>query len=107
MHRHGLPRERLHFWTRRLDEKPETRPALDFVSVEVASAPPREEAVVEVGGIRVRVDGGASQALVARVLRAVKECKGAEAAGGAYSSASSPTKWHPPPRRLPPTRRPA
>jgi transposase len=77
MRRHGLPRERLRFWTRRLAEKPEGPPPLGFVPVEVEPAPPREEAVVvEVGGLRVRVDGGASQALVARVLRAVKEVQG-------------------------------
>ncbi len=76
MRRHGLPRERLRFWTRR-DEKPEARGALSFVPVEVEPAAPREESVVvEVGEVRVRVDGGASQALVARVLRAVKEVQG-------------------------------
>ena len=78
MRRHGLARERLRFWTRRHDEKPQERSALGFVPVEVASAPLREEAVVvvEAGGMRVRVDGGASQELVARVLRAVKEVQG-------------------------------
>jgi transposase len=77
MRRHGLPRERLRFWTRRREGKPEARPALGFVPVEVAPAAPREEAVVvEVGGVRVRVEGGASQELVARVLRAVKAVQG-------------------------------
>lgn len=79
MRRYGLPRERLRFWTKRPDETPEARPALGFVPVEVApAAAPREEAVVvvELGGVRVRVDGGASQELVERVLRAVKEVQG-------------------------------
>jgi transposase len=77
MRRHGLARERLRFWTRRREGSPETKPALGFVPVEVAPATPREEAVVvEVGGVRVRVDGGASQELVERVLRAVKQVQG-------------------------------
>ena len=77
MRRHGLPRERLRFWTKRRDEKEEARPVPGFVPVEVAPAAVREEAVVvEVGGVRVRVEGGASQEWVARVLRAVKEVQG-------------------------------
>ena len=77
MRRHGLPRERLRFWTRRLAGKAEGPPPLGFVPVEVEPAVPREEAVVvEVAGVRVRVEGSASQALVARVLRAVKEVQG-------------------------------
>ena len=77
MRRHGLPRERLRFWTRRLAEKAEGPPPLGFMPVEVATAPPREETVVvEVGGVRVRVDAGASEELVARVLRAVKGVQG-------------------------------
>jgi transposase len=77
MRRHGLARERLRFWTRRRGGRPETRPALGFVPVEMAPAPPREEAVVvEVGGVRVRVEGSASQELVERVLRAVKGVQG-------------------------------
>jgi transposase len=77
MRRYGLPRERLRFWTKRGDEKARVRPAPGFVPVEVAPAALREEAVVvEVGGVRVRVDGGASQELVTRVLRAVKEVQG-------------------------------
>jgi len=77
MRRYGLPRERLRFWTKRRDEAPEARPAPGFVPVEVAPDEPREETVVvEVGGVRVRVEGGASQEWVARVLRAVKEVQG-------------------------------
>jgi transposase len=56
---------------------------MSFVPVEVAPAGRSEtgrghgEAVqVEVGGVRVRVEAGASQALVERVLRAVKEVQG-------------------------------
>ena len=83
MRRHGLLRERLRSGRSGATGGPETKPALGFVPVEVAPAPSREETVVvEVGGVRVRVDGGASQELVARVLRAVKEVQGAEAAGG-------------------------
>ena len=80
MRKHGLPRERLRFWTRRREGKEGARTAMSFVPVEVAPAE-RSEAVreqgeavqVEVGGVRVRVEAGASQALVERVLRAVKE----------------------------------
>ncbi len=83
MRKYGLPRERLRFWTRRREGKEGARPAMSFVPVEVAPAErgeagrAREEAVqVEVGGVRVRVEAGASQELVARVLRAVKEVQG-------------------------------
>ncbi|PTL85148.1 transposase [Vitiosangium sp. GDMCC 1.1324] len=83
MRKHGLPRERLRFWTRRQEGKEGTRTAMSFVPVEVAPAERgeagrvREEAVqVEVGGVRVRVEAGASQELVERVLRAVKEVQG-------------------------------
>lgn len=83
MRKYGLPRERLRFWTRRREGKEGARTAMSFVPVEVARAERREagreqgEAVqVEVGGVWVRVEGGASQELVARVLRAVKEVQG-------------------------------
>jgi transposase len=53
---------------------------MSFVPVEVAPAERSkagreqgEGVQVEVGGVRVRVEAGASQALVERVLRAVKE----------------------------------
>ncbi|HEX5744920.1 MAG TPA: transposase [Archangium sp.] len=80
MRKYGLPRERLRFWTRGHEGKKGARAAMAFVPVEVAPAE-RSEAVrekgeqvqVEVGGVRVRVEAGASQELVARVLRAVKE----------------------------------
>ncbi|HEX5748872.1 MAG TPA: hypothetical protein VFZ09_21710, partial [Archangium sp.] len=56
--KHGLPRERLRFWTRRREGKEGARTAMSFVPVEVApaerSAAGREqgEAVqVEVGGV--------------------------------------------------------
>ena len=83
MRKHGLPRERLRFWTRRREGKEGARAAMSFVPVEVAPAERSEagreqgEAVqVEVGGVRVRVEARASQELVARVLRAVKEVQG-------------------------------
>jgi transposase len=82
MRKHGLARERLRFWTRRREGKEGARPAMAFVPVEVdarRSEEGREEAEgvqVEVGGVKVRVEGGASQELVARVLRAVKEVQG-------------------------------
>ena len=83
MRKHGLPRERLRFWTRRREGKEGARTAMSFVPVEVAPAERSEagrehgETVqVEVGGVRVRVEAGASQELVARVLRAVKEVQG-------------------------------
>jgi transposase len=83
MRKYGLPRERLRFWTRRRERKEGARTAMAFVPVEVAPAGWSEagreqaEAVqVEVGGVRVRVEAGASQALVERVLRAVKEVQG-------------------------------
>lgn len=83
LRKYGLPRGRLRFWTKRREGKEEGRPPLSFVPVEVergavqeAGAVPGEEVVVEVGGVRVRVEEGASQALVERVLRAVKEVQG-------------------------------
>ena len=83
MRKHGLPRERLRFWTRRREGKEGARTAMSFVPVELTRAErseagrEQEEAVqVEVGGVRVRVEAGASQALVERVLRAVKEVQG-------------------------------
>lgn len=83
MRKYGLPRERLRFWTRRREGKEGARRAMSFVPVEVAPAGRSEagreqtEAVqVEVGGVWVRVEAGASQELVARVLRAVKEVQG-------------------------------
>jgi transposase len=82
MRKHGLPRERLRFWARRREGREGGR-AMSFVPVEVAPAEPGKaglvqgEAVqVEVGGVRVRVEEGASQGLVERVLRAVKEVQG-------------------------------
>ena len=67
--------------TRRREEKEGARTATSFVAVEVAPAGRSEtgqgEAVqVEVGGVRVRVEEGASQALVERVLWVVKEVEG-------------------------------
>ena len=83
MRKYGLPRERLRFWARRREGKEGARKAMSFVPVEVAPAGrseagrKQEEGVqVEVGGVRVRVEAGASQALVERVLRAVKEVRG-------------------------------
>ncbi len=83
MRKYGLPRERLRFWTRRREGKEGARTAMSFVPVEVAPAERsetgrvQEEGVqVEVGGVRVRVEAGASQALVERVLRAVKQVQG-------------------------------
>lgn len=83
MRKHGLPRERLRFWTRRREGKEGARTAMSFVPVAVAPAAREEsgrekgeQVQVEVGGVRVRVEAGASQELVARVLRAVKEVQG-------------------------------
>lgn len=79
MRKHGLPRERLRFWTQR-EGKQQAQPALAFVPVEVGPKAPRQQGPVavqvEVGGVSVRVEDGASQELVARVLRAVKEVQG-------------------------------
>ena len=83
MRKYGLPRERLRFWTRRPEGKAGARTAMSFVPVEVVPAERGEagrvqgEMVqVEVSGVLVRVEAGASQALVERVLRAVKEVQG-------------------------------
>ena len=83
MSKYGLPRERLRFWARRREGMEGARTAMSFVPVEVAPGErgeaglARGEAVlVEVGGVRVRVEEEASQELVARVLRAVKEVQG-------------------------------
>jgi transposase len=83
MRKHGLARERLRFWARKREGREGARTAMSFVPVEVAPGERGEagrvqgEAVqVEVGGVRVRVEAGASQGLVERVLRAVKEVQG-------------------------------
>ena len=85
MRKHGLPRERLRFWTRRKEGKQGAGTAMSFVPVEVEPARRSEagreqtegvQVEVEVGGVRVRVEGGASQELVERVLRAVKQVQG-------------------------------
>ncbi|HEX5750348.1 MAG TPA: transposase [Archangium sp.] len=83
MRKHGLPRERLRFWTRRREGTEGARKAMSFVAVDVAPAARQEsgrekgeQVQVEVGGVRMRVEAGASQELVARVLRAVKEVQG-------------------------------
>ncbi len=83
MRKYGLPRERLRFWARRREGTEGARKAMSFVPVEVAPAAREEsgrekgeEVQVEVGGVRVRVEAGASEELVARVLRAVKEVQG-------------------------------
>lgn len=84
LRKYGLPRGRLRFWTHKREGKVGARPALSFVPVEVAQGATREEGVVagesavvvEVAGVRVRVEAGASQAQVAQVLRAVKEVQG-------------------------------
>jgi transposase len=68
MRKHGLARERLRFWTRRREGKEGARPAMSFMPVEVAPSERSEsgrvlgETVqVELGGVRVRVEAGASQ----------------------------------------------
>src|SRR5262245_44757486 len=83
MRKWGLPRERLRFWTQRREGRQAVRAARSFVPVEVAPAAQRlpeaagaEGVEVAVGGVRLRVGAGASEALVARVLRAVKEVEG-------------------------------
>ncbi|ADO73272.1 IS66 family insertion sequence element accessory protein TnpA [Stigmatella aurantiaca] len=84
MRKHGLPRERLRFWSRRRAEwEQKEKPAMGFVPVEVTPEAPSqrrqgvgEAVVVEVKGVRVRVEGGASQELVERVLRALQRVQG-------------------------------
>lgn len=75
--RHGLPYSRVHFWKQRRERrKPE--PGISFIPVSVsASAMPSESGVgrleLEVSGVRVHVREGASQELLCRVMRALKE----------------------------------
>jgi len=83
LRKHGLPRGRLRFWTRRREKREGERTALAFVPVEMepaershAGREQGEDVQVELGGVKVRVEAGASQELVARVLRAVKEVQG-------------------------------
>ncbi|WP_444547784.1 IS66 family insertion sequence element accessory protein TnpA [Stigmatella ashevillensis] len=84
MRKHRLPRERLRFWSRRRGEwEQKEKPVMGFVPVEVAPAATsqREQVgggavVVEVKGVRMRVEGGASQELVERVLRALQQVQG-------------------------------
>jgi transposase len=83
LRKYGLPRGRLRFWTKVREGRKEVRPALAFVPVEVRRGAEQEamgvegkEVVVEMGGVRVKVEAGASQGLVEQVLRAVKEVQG-------------------------------
>ena len=85
MRKYGLPRERLRFWTRKREGREGTGRAMSFVPVEVERAErgeagreqgEGEQVEVEVGGVRVKVEAGASQQLVERVLRAVKQVQG-------------------------------
>ncbi len=78
--RHGLPYSRVHFWKQRRDRtkrtKPEPRLSFIPVSVSTSAAPSASGAAgleLEVSGVRVHVREGASQELIARVVRALKE----------------------------------
>ena len=75
--RHGLPYSRVHFWKQRRGRtKPEPRVSFIPVSVSASAAPSPSDVgrlELEVSGVRVHVREGASQELIARVVRALKE----------------------------------
>jgi transposase len=73
--RHGLSYARVRFWQQR---RGRAQPPLSFAPVSVsAGATPGESSSggleLEVSGVRVHVREGASQELIARVVRALKE----------------------------------
>ncbi len=72
--RHGLSYARVRFWQQR---RGRAEPQLSFVPVSVSAATPGEFGSsgleLEVSGVRVHVREGASQELIARVVRALKE----------------------------------
>ena len=75
--RHGLSYARARFWKQRQGR---AEPPLSFVPVKVstdADAEPRERGAggleLEVSGVRVHVREGASQELIARVVRVLQE----------------------------------
>jgi transposase len=73
--RHGLSYARVRFWQQR---RSRAEPQLSFVPVSMsADAAPGESGAggleLEVSGVRVHVREGASQELIARVVRALKE----------------------------------
>ena len=78
--RHSLPYSRVHFWKQRRDRTKQAKrePRVSFIPVSVsASAAPGQSGAggleLEVSGVRVCVREGASQELIARVVRALKE----------------------------------
>jgi hypothetical protein len=72
--RHGLSYARVRFWQQR---RGRVEPQLSFVPVSVSAAAPGASGSggleLEVSGVRVHVREGASQELIARVVRALKE----------------------------------
>jgi transposase len=78
--KHSLPYSRVHFWKQRRDRrrqaKPEPRVSFIPVSMGASAAPSQSGAdslELEVSGVRIHVREGASQELIARVVRALKE----------------------------------
>lgn len=81
--RHSLPYSRVHFWKQRRERTKQTKqtkpePQVSFIPVSMsASATPSPSGAggleLEVSGVRVCVREGASQELIARVVRALKE----------------------------------
>jgi transposase len=78
--RHSLPYSRVHFWKQRRDRTKQTKPEprVSFIPVRVsasaaASQSGSDSLELEVSGVRVHVREGASQELIARVVRALKE----------------------------------
>ena len=70
----GIPIATLSWWSRRLKEVSERRASCELVAVEVVEEPSLEEVSIEIrcgDGLNVVVPAGASEAHVARVLRAV------------------------------------
>ena len=70
----GIPIPTLAWWSRRLTEVPERRASCELVAVEVVEELPLEGVAIEIvcgEALKVVVPPGASEAHLARVLRAV------------------------------------
>jgi transposase len=78
--RHSLPYSRVHFWKQRRDrtKQAKSEPRVSFIPVRVSASAASSQSgasglELEVSGVRVCVREGASQELIARVVRALKE----------------------------------
>ena len=70
----GIPIPTLAWWSKRLAEVPDGHASCELVAVEVVDEMPAKEAAIEIrcgDALKVVVPAGASEAHLARVLRAV------------------------------------